>query len=171
MNAFHARQLPGTCTGKWAWHWPKRSLGNSSHGNNSKWQVFAPSVDCPYRRRDRCTKLPLLPQLQLQPEHIACVAMQPRDSLPLLPLLLTTPHSCCACVLHSSRSRNQVMNVRVMRSNDLEMKLINRLTRWHSASCGPHSSPRYPCEVEHFADACLQPVWQTTITGLRWHWH
>lgn len=30
----------------------------------------------------------------------------------------------------------------------------------HSASCGP-------CEVEHFADACLQPVWQTTITGLQ----
>jgi len=26
-----------------------------------------------------------------------------------------------------------VMNVRVMRSNDLEMKLINRLTRWHTA--------------------------------------
>lgn len=29
-----------------------------------------------------------------------------------------------------------------------------------------------PCEVEHFADACLQPVcWQTTITGSRWYWY
>lgn len=60
----------------------------------------------------------------------------------------------CTCVPDSQKTRRknnskgeknqcQVMNVRVMRSNDLEMKLINRLTRWHSFVRDPRKGGCY----------------------------
>lgn len=64
------------------------------------------------------------------------------------------------------------MNVRVMRSNDLEMKLINRLTRWHSASRSSRSSSspsllHVKWNTLRMLVCSLLEAEQTTITGSR----